>query len=220
MRFVDRHDAGRMLAEHVVGRSLDSPIAFGVARGGVVLAAEVAKACNCPLEVLLPRKIPSPYSPEVAIGAVAEDGSRLLDEAALAYYGVQEDYLERTVRRVMSEIDRRGRLYRTGRPPVSAKQATALLLDDGIATGYTLAAAVKQLRAQDPVAIILLVPVASRDGLARASDGVDEVICLTQPEPFFAVSQAYADFDQVSDETVQAILAQHRARGDRPGPMR
>jgi len=212
MRFADRHDAGRMLARHVADRDLALPIAFGVARGGVVLAAEIAKACNCPLEVLLPRKIPSPYSPEVAIGAVAEDGSRLLDEEALAYYGVQEDYLEKTVLRVMSEIDRRGQLYRTGRPALGATQATALLVDDGIATGYTLAAAVKQLRAQDPLAIILMVPVASRDGLARASGGVDEVICLSQPEPFFAVSQAYVDFEQVSDERVQAMLAQRGLR--------
>jgi predicted phosphoribosyltransferase len=185
---------------------LANPVVYGIARGGLVVAAEVAAALDCPLEVLAPRKIPSPYSAEVAIGAVTQDGSVYLDDRSAALHGVSASYLEDEVKAAKAEIGRRLRTYRGGRPEIDARGVDAVVSDDGIATGYTLLAAVGGLKRQNPRSVILAVPVAARDSLAKLSREVDRVICLETPEPFYAVGQAYLDFAQVSDQEVIELL--------------
>lgn len=217
MPFEDRRDAGRRLGRRLAEMSLPRPSVFGVARGGVVVAAEVAAALSCPLEVLAPRKLPSPYSDEVAIGAVTEDGAMVLDERAVAMFSVTEEYLARVAAKARNEVSRRLKEYRGGRPPLDPCGRDAVVVDDGIATGYTLLAAIKGLRRAKPCSLVLAVPVAPADSLARLRREVDVAVCLETPTPFYAVGQAYADFAQVSDEEVVCLLRSHcpdRAAGE------
>jgi predicted phosphoribosyltransferase len=212
MIFANRHDAGRRLAQRVrlchasLAEPLAESLALGIARGGAVVAAAMAAELGCQWDVILPRKIPSPHNPEVAIGAVAEDGGMLLDSRAAEAAGADEAYLERTTNAVMQEIRRRAELYRGQREPAALAGRNVLLVDDGIATGYTVAAAARDIRRRGPRRLTLAVPVAAPESLVWLAREVDEVVCLVQPRPFYAVSQAYEDFDQVEDAWVAATL--------------
>lgn len=214
--FSDRSHAGRLLAERLLRLKLSSPVVFGVARGGVVVAYEVARVLDCPLDVLVPRKLPSPYNPEVAIGAMAQDGTVLLDSRAVQAFGVDAAYLDAVTGAARSEVERRLRTYRSGDQGVSASGCDAIVIDDGIATGFTLRTAVRALRKENPARIILAVPVAAESSLERLRPDVDEIVCLETPSPFYAVGQAYGDFEQVGDDVVIQLLMTGRNNPGKP----
>lgn len=213
MPFSNRSHAGRLLAKRLAGLTFSTPAVYGVARGGVVVAYEVASALGCPLDVLVPRKLPSPYSSEVAIGAMAQDGTVLLDSHAIDAFGIDEAYLSAAKEAARAEMARRLLIYRGGREAVAAQGRDAIAIDDGVATGFTLQAAIRALRKELPARIVLAVPVAAQSSLKRLRPEVDEIICLETPSPFYAVGQAYDDFEQVSDETVIALLSKSRGAG-------
>lgn len=208
--FIDRRDAGRRLAEVLASRDLADPVVLGVPRGGVVVAFEVARVLAAPLDVVIPRKIGAPTNPELAVGAVAQDGTLVLDEAMVRTVGVSEAYLRREAERQNREIERRLKLYRGTRPAVDLAGATVIVVDDGIATGATVLAALRGLRSQEPDRVVLAVPVAPPDTLERLASEADEVVCLATPEPFYAVGQFYRHFEQTSDEEVVELIERSR----------
>lgn len=214
MLFNDRRDAGRRLAKNLVAREDPSPVVLGIPRGGVIVAYEVARALSAPLDVIIPRKIGAPENPELAIGALAQDGTLVVDQALVKALGVSEAYLKEETARQKSEIERRLQSYRHGAPPAELKGATAIVVDDGIATGATVLAALRGVRSSRPARLILAVPVAPPDTLERLTPEADEVICLAAPEPFYAVGQFYRHFEQTADEEVVDLLSRRRPAED------
>ncbi|MHB9057685.1 MAG: phosphoribosyltransferase [Bacillota bacterium] len=206
MLFTDRREAGELLATRLAGYLGQQPLVFGIPRGGVTVAAPVASRLAAPLDVVVPRKLTSPHNEELAIGAVAEDGTLYVDETLVAYLGVTEDYLRREAARQIEEIRRRTALYRRGRPPREIKDRTVILVDDGVATGYTVLAAMRYLRRQEPRQLILAVPVAAPDTLIKLREEADRVVIVSSPEPFYAVGQFYRQFDQTTDDEVIDLL--------------
>jgi len=181
----------------------------------VVVAHEIARALKAPLDVSIPRKIGAPHNPELAIGAVAQDGALVIDKALVRMLGVSEDYLEKEAERQRAEIERRLSLYRRDRPAVDVSAGSAILADDGIATGATVMASLRGLRSLDPARVILAVPVAPPDTLERLAGEADDIVCLASPEPFYAVGQFYRHFEQVTDEEVVALMGQETAAPER-----
>jgi putative phosphoribosyl transferase len=214
--FVDRQDAGRQLAEALAGLKGEDVVVLGIPRGGVVVAAEVARAHGWPLDTVIPRKIRAPGNPELGLGAIAP-GVRVLDQRMLEMLGVSESYLDREIAEEEREIERRSDAYRRGRPAVDVKDKVAVVVDDGIATGGTATAAVRWARAQGARRVILAVPVAPAEGVRNLSREADEVVCLETPEPFYAVGQWYQEFPQTSDEEVVQILDDVTSRDDEDG---
>jgi putative phosphoribosyl transferase len=210
MIFTDRRDAGRRLAKRLVALDLPSPVVLGVPRGGVIVAFEVARGLGAPLDIVIARKIGAPDNPELAVGAVAQDGTVVADDALLGRLRVSERYLSEEADRQRIEIERRLGRYRQGTAPAKLAGCTAVIVDDGIATGATVLAALRGLRSQNPARVVLAVPVAPPDTLARLAGEADEVICLASPEPFYAVGQFYRHFEQTSDEEVVELLERHR----------
>jgi putative phosphoribosyl transferase len=204
--FSDRRDAGRQLAEALATDGVDSPVVFGIPRGGVILGLEVARRLGGLLDVIVPAKIRAPGQPELGLGAVAADGSTYLDRQTIELLGVGEDYLQREIDERRKEILRRMIAYRGDREPVALKGRIAILVDDGIATGGTAIAAARSLRSSDPEKLILAVPVAPRASLLKLEPEVDKVVCLRMPEPFVAVGAWYEDFGQVTDEQVREAI--------------
>jgi len=207
MHFHDRRDAGRQLAEalkFLKGRK--DVVILGIPRGGVVVAHEVAKALDLPLDVYITRKIGAPYNPEFALGAVASDGTRVLDELVVQQLHVSQDYIEAETARQKEEIDRRLAEYRGDRPPLELEGKTVVLVDDGVATGSTTLAAIRALKRRAPAKLILAIPVGPPDTVARLSREVDQVVCLDTPEPFWAVGRFYTIFDQTTDAEVVELL--------------
>jgi len=213
--FNDRRDAGKTLARRLAAMDIDNPIVLGIPRGGVVVAHEIARALKAPLDVSIPRKIGAPHNPELAIGAVAQDGALVIDKALVRMLGVSEDYLEKEAERQRAEIERRLSLYRRDRPAVDVSAGSAILADDGIATGATVMASLRGLRSLDPARVILAVPVAPPDTLERLAGEADDIVCLASPEPFYAVGQFYRHFEQVTDEEVVALMGQETAAPER-----
>jgi putative phosphoribosyl transferase len=203
--FADRVEAGRRLAGALDRLEGHDVVVLGVPRGGVEVAAEVARVHGWPLDIVIPRKVGAPLNPELGVGAVAE-GVRVLDERMIRQLGVTEDYLEREIGAQEEEIRRRNRAYRGGRPAVDVSGKVAVVVDDGVATGGTAAAALRWARSQGAARVILAVPVAPREAVARLSDEADEVVSLATPEPFFAVGQWYESFPQTSDREVVDLL--------------
>jgi putative phosphoribosyl transferase len=217
MIFEDRVDAGRRLAkalEEYRGRDL---VILGVPRGGVVVADEVARALNAPLDIVVARKIPAPGNPELAIGAVAADGSDMIDPMARHYPGVTPEYLEGAKAEQIAEIQRRLQVYRGGRPAPDVAGKTVIVVDDGIATGSTVMASLRSLRNRGAAELILAVPVGPPSSVERLRGEADRVVVLETPEPFFAVGQWYQRFDQVTDEEVVEILGRAGAPATAPG---
>jgi putative phosphoribosyl transferase len=212
--FVDRLDAGRQLAEALADLKGEDVVVLGIPRGGVVVAAEVARAHGWPLDTVIPRKIRAPGNPELGLGAIAP-GVRVLDQRMLEMLGVSESYLDREIAEEEREIERRSDAYRRGRPAVNVKDKVAVVVDDGIATGGTATAAVRWAKAQGARKVILAVPVAPAEGVRNLSREVDEVACLETPEPFYAVGQWYQEFPQTSDEEVVRILEEARETNDK-----
>ena len=204
--FRNRTEAGRSLLRKVYAMSLRDPLVLGIPRGGVVVAAEVAKGLKCPLDIIIPRKIGAPHNPELAIGAVAQDGTLILDEAMVNVMGVGRAYIENAVSSELREIARRVKVYRGTSEPARIKSRDVIVVDDGIATGLTITAALRSVRQGNPAQIILAVPVAPRDTLSKIAREVDRLVCLASPEPFLAVGEWYLQFEQVSDEEVLDLL--------------
>lgn len=209
MVFTNRRDAGRHLAAALDHLRDQDPVVLAVPRGGVVVGREVAARLGALLDVIVPRKLRAPYNPELAIGAVAEGGAAVLDEMA---HGVSAAYLEQETEAQLAEIARRVRAYRGGRPLPSLAGRTVIVLDDGIATGATLIAALRAVRAMAPSHLVAAVPVAPPESVARMAREADEVVCLSAPEFFQAVGQFYEDFTQVEDDEVVALLAEGRQK--------
>jgi putative phosphoribosyl transferase len=172
----------------------------------VVVAAEVARALEAPLDVVIARKLGAPQQPELAIGAVISGGGRLLDDYAIRYLRVSAEYLEAETARQQEEIRRRISDYRGAEPAPELRGRTVIVVDDGVATGYTIRAALIALREQEPARLIVAVPVAPAASLEELAKVADEVVCLATPEPFLAVGAWYDDFDQTSDAEVIHLL--------------
>ena len=214
--FMDRRDAGRQLAEKIRARRFANPVVLALPRGGVPVADEIARAIGAPLDLVLVRKIGAPLQPELAIGAVV-DGEELeivLNEDIIRLVGSDEAYIAQEKKRELAEIERRRGAYLGGRRPADVAGRTAIVVDDGIATGSTVRAALKALRRRGPARTVLAVAVAPPDTVASLTEEVDEIICLGTPEDFGAISMFYRDFRQVSDAEVIAILDRSHGAGD------
>ncbi len=207
MIFQDRREAGRMLArelESFEGR--DDVIVLGIPRGGVVVAREVAEALNVPLDIYITRKIGAPHNPELAIGAVASDGTLILDDRLTKRLGVSQDFVDDESERQKREIERRTTEYRGQIPAPQLKNKVVIVVDDGVATGATTLATITAIRTQEPSELILAVPVGPRDTIESLKQEVDQMFCLHRPEIFWAVGAFYNVFDQTADEEVKALL--------------
>lgn len=205
MVFADRRDAGRRLAAALGHLRDHRPIVIALPRGGVVVGREVATSLQAPLDVVVPRKLRAPYNPELAIGAIAEGGAVFIDEATAR--GIGTAYVDREIAAQQAEIARRVQVYRGGRPTPSLEGRAAIVVDDGIATGATMIAALRAVRAKAPSRLVAAVPVAPPDGIARLAKEADEVVVVFAPPVFHAVGQFYEDFRQVDDDEVTALLA-------------
>ncbi len=209
--FMDRREAGRRLAAALERFRDTDPMVIALPRGGVPVGFEVAKALAAPLDILLVRKLGAPFNPEYGIGAIAEGGVRFVRTEDAELIGISDAELEAVVARESAELERRQRLYRGEREPLSVKGRTALLVDDGIATGGTAVTAGRALKARGATRVILAVPVAPPGTEERLGDDFDEVVCLYQPHGFFGIGQFYIDFGQLGDEEVVELL--EAARG-------
>ena len=207
--FADRTEAGRLLARRLSSQAWAPPlVVLALPRGGVPVALEVARALHAPLDLLLVRKIGAPWQPELAVAAVV-DGQPpqlVIDEETRAMTGADADYIEKARLRELREIERRRHVYLHDRAPVPVAGATVIVVDDGIATGTTMRAALKGLRQLTPKRLVVAVPVAPADTIAALAAEVDEVVCLEQPAFFHAIGNHYADFHQVPDDEVVAAL--------------
>jgi len=215
--FRDRAEAGRRLAEELKRRLGDEDVVvLGLPRGGVPVAFEVARELDAPLDVIVVRKLGVPYQPELGMGAIGEDGVRVLNDQVLALARVGEDEVAAVERSERAELERRATRFRGRRPRASLVGRTAVVVDDGIATGSTARAACQVARAHGASRVILAVPVAPRSSLASLAEIADELVCLATPEPFYAVGQFYRDFSQTSDEEVVEFLERAATRAVAP----
>jgi predicted phosphoribosyltransferase len=208
MAFRDRADAGRSLVAalaHLAGRR--DVVVLGLARGGVPVAYEVAVALHAPLDVLLARKLGAPGHPELAMGAIASGGLRVLNRSVVDALRIPAEAVEAVVARETAELARREQAYRPGRPQLDVGGRVAVVVDDGLATGATMRAAVGALRAQSPARVVAAVPVGARRTCDELAAEADEVVCLQRPASFHAVSEWYDDFAQVTDDDIRALLA-------------
>ncbi|MFC9684278.1 phosphoribosyltransferase [Streptomyces sp. NPDC056948] len=210
MRFRDRRQAGRELAEKLRARqhegALPRPLVLALPRGGVAVASEVAAALDAPLDVLVVRKIGAPFQEEYGVGAMAGDEVPLLDEDALRHLGLGVAALAPVIERERAELRRRERLYRQGRPAPDLRGRTVIVVDDGLATGSTARAALRSVRRQEPARLVLAAPVCSPEAAELMRAEADEVICLHQPAAFMAVGLWYENFDQLTDQDVLDAL--------------
>jgi len=215
MIFRDRQEAGRRLGNALLPYRAENVYVLAIPRGGVVVGAAVARVLGVPLDVIVPRKLRSPYNPELAIGAVAHDGTVYLDPSLGESMGVDETYLQQEVQYQRQEIARRLAAYRGGGEYPSMDGRTAIVVDDGIATGSTMIAALRAVRKMPSKQVVTAIPVAPAEGLHRLRREADQVVCLYAPPVFYAVGQFYEDFTQTTDEEVMALLreAAERWRG-------
>jgi putative phosphoribosyl transferase len=206
-RFRDRFHAGRRLAavlQPYAGRP--GLLVLALPRGGVPVGYEVARALNAPLDVMLVRKLGVPGHEELAMGAIASGGIRILSCDVVRAFGIREDVVATIAANEEAELDRQERAYRDHRPPPEVKGRTVILVDDGLATGSTMRAAAAALRTRHPERLVVAVPVAPPETCASLQSEVDDVICARAPEPFFAVGNWYDDFSQISDDEVRQLL--------------
>ncbi len=206
-RFRDRSDAGRQLAARLEEyRENAGTIVLALPRGGVPVAAEIARELGAPLDVFVVRKLGVPGHEELAMGALATGGARVLNREVVARIGISPEQLERVTARERDEVVRREQLYRGDSPAPDLRSRTVIVVDDGLATGATMRAAVAALRQQDPERIVVAVPTGSADTCDDLQAHADDVVCLATPDPFLAVGFWYDDFGQVSDEEVRSLL--------------
>jgi putative phosphoribosyl transferase len=207
MRFRDRAEAGRQLAALLTAyANQPDVIVLGLPRGGVPVASEVAGALHAPLDVFLVRKLGVPGHPELAMGALASGGVRVLSDDIIRPLGISPAAIELVTERERAELERRDHLYRGGRPPAAIEGRTVILVDDGLATGATMEAAILAVRQLRPARVIVAAPVGAAESCQRLASVADEVVCASMPEPFQAVGLWYERFDQTSDEEVIELL--------------
>ena len=204
--FRNRTAAGRQLAAALLPMALHDPVVLAIPRGGVPVAAEIARVLDAPLDLLLVRKIGAPHQPELAVGAVAEGGAIVMNDDAMLLAGVSRAWVEREAQRQILEIERRRDRYLGGRAPIPVAGRPAIVVDDGVATGATVRAALRLLRHQAPARVVLAVPVASSGTVDELRAFVDDLVCLETPEYFNSVGAHYDDFDQLDDQQVGAFL--------------
>jgi putative phosphoribosyl transferase len=214
MSFANRAEAGRRLAERLSHLRDRSVVVLGLPRGGVPVALQVATALHAPLDVIVVRKLGVPYEPELGMGAIGEDGVRVVNSAIIRTFGVTDAQLATVEAHEREELARRARRFRGDRPRVSLHGRTAVIVDDGIATGSTARAACQVARALGANRVVLAVPVAPRDWTRRLGGEADEFVALETPEPFWAVGQCYADFSQTTDDEVVSCLARAEVPSD------
>lgn len=208
--FEDRGDAGRQLAERLAPYAEERPVVFALPRGGVPVGAEVSRSLGAPLEVIVSRKLGAPGQPEFGIGAVTPGGVRVLNERAVRALGIEEDYLEMISARELAEAERRLKLFRGDRPYPDLERRTAILVDDGLATGVTARAALLALRRMNPRRLVLAVPVCALQTAELLRPEADDLICLLAPANLEAVGLWYRNFEQTSDEEVVRLLEEVR----------
>lgn len=213
MLFTDRLEAGQRLAQRLLSLKDKRPVVLALPRGGVPVGFEIARALSAPLDLVLVRKIGAPQQEELAIGAIADGAAPELvtDPQLIASLGVPAAYLDAAKARALHEIERRRHLYFGDRPPADVTGATAIVVDDGIATGATMRAALRATRRRNPGRLVLAVPLAPPHTLRQMRGEADQVVCLETPAEFFAVGQFYRQFPQLRDEEVTALLDQARA---------
>jgi len=209
MIFVDRADAGRRLAAKLKSFKEARPAVLALPRGGVPVGFEIASALAAPLDVVLVRKIGAPFQHELALGAIVGNGEieRVIDSSLMSELDVSPAYLEKEIERESAEIDHRRKLYYGTRQPADIRDKTAIVVDDGIATGYTMRAALRATRRREPRRIVMAVPVAPPETIEALRKEVDEIVCLAMPEEFWAIGAFYSDFNQVDDVQVMDLLA-------------
>ncbi len=207
----DRISAGKALAEALESYSgRDDVIVLGLPRGGVPVAAEIARSLHAPLDVMLVRKLGIPGQPELAMGAIASGGVQVLNEDLVQRLGITGETIDAVVASEQRELERRERAYRGERPWPELADRCVILVDDGLATGATMRAAIDAVRAQKPACLVVAVPVAPPDTVSALEPLVDQVVCLFQPEPFMAIGQWYQDFSQTPDSEVKELLAEQQ----------
>lgn len=216
MVFEDRRHAGRELADRLAPLAHERPIVLAVPRGGVPVAVEVARVLAAPLDILTVRKLGAPRNPELGVGAVVEDGTAVLNLEMARSVGMTRPQLDRVIERETRELRRRVERFRDGRPPLDVGQRTAILVDDGLATGLTDLAAVRALRARNAGRIVVAIPVGSSEAISMLGAEADEIVCLTTPHELFSVGQWYEDFSPVSDDQVLSLLAEAGTHGPTP----
>ncbi|MBI4992363.1 MAG: phosphoribosyltransferase [Candidatus Harrisonbacteria bacterium] len=208
MIFKDRQDAGKKLAAKLLKyKNNPDVIILGLPRGGVIVAYEIARELNLPLDVVVPRKIGTPGNPELAIGAITEDGQNFFDEKMINDYRIGKDYINDEIEKEKTEAERRLKIYRGKRQPLNLKSKIAILVDDGIATGATMIASIRSAKNKGAKQVIVAVPTTASDSLKKISQEADRVIYLDAPLLFFAVGEFYQDFPQTTDAEVIELLS-------------
>ena len=216
--YTNREAAGQMLARRLMSYAHTDAVVLGIPRGGVPVAKEVADALDAPLDVIVVRKLGAPGQPELGIGAVVDgDHPRaIFNQDIIEHLGVSDEYIEAEIARQLKEVNRRETAYRGGRAKVPLNGKTVIVVDDGIATGSSVRAALRGVRRQKPKRLILAIPVAPAESIEALRSDADEIVCLETPEDFFAVGQFYRDFRQVSDDQVKAILGKEQPAETHP----
>lgn len=206
-RYRDRAEAGRELAKRLQKYAgMPDLLVLALPRGGIVVAYEVSISLNGELDVFLVRKLGAPYEPELAMGAIAEGGILLLNDAVVKYLSISKETIEETAQQELAELQRRQQLYRNGRPSPRISGRPVIVVDDGVATGATMKAALKAIRRKEPSVLVAAVPVGAQSTCLELKAAADEVVCLEMPEPFMAVGLWYEDFRQIEDSEVTELL--------------
>lgn len=214
MIFNNRVEAGKKLASELKAYAEKDTVVLAIPRGGVVVGYEVARLLEVALDIIVPRKIGAPMNPELAIGAVTEDGTIIVDRRLVEYMGVPESYIKEESERQRAEIRRRLRLYRGDYPYPNLKDRGVIIVDDGIATGATVKAALASVRKRGVKSVVVAIPVGPLSTIEELKEDADSVVCLSTPEPFYAIGQFYEDFDQVSDDEVIRLLKLSRSESE------
>lgn len=206
--FRDRKDAGERLAAQLLRLKDKAPVVLALPRGGVAIGAAVARLLGAPLDIVLVRKIGVPWQPELALGAVADGGApeTYVDERMVKALAIPDNYVREETARQFAEIERRRRIYCAGRPPVEVRGRTAIVVDDGIATGATMRVALRAVRRRGPASLVLAAPVAAAETLLALKDEADETVCVAVPQGLGAIGFYYEDFHQMSDAEVTTLL--------------
>ena len=204
--FRDRYEAGRLLGERLIHYRHETPVIFALPRGGVPVGFEISHLLHAPLDVFIARKLGAPNQPELGIGAVAQGGTRVLNERIIAWLDIPKDYLELVTRREEAEVERRSKLLRGDRPALEISERTVILVDDGLATGVTARAAVAAIRERGPKRLVLAIPVCAERTAALLRPAVDELVSLETPTDLDAIGFWYEDFEQIPDAVVVELL--------------